>query len=400
MDGKEFYGLFCRERKAAIAYLTSQDEITQKMLVNWNTPDNQSILHQIARDGDTTYLSLLINVVRETLPDCGKVRALLMVSIINDNEAFSMELLKHPNVDLNNIHKQEHSWSSAIIYAALYCRRNILEHLIEKVRDGTIKTHNNAFDLTRSLCSSVLHSKNDENTCMGCMTLILSFAHQQFGRNESFNTLLVKHVLPDLIEFSYTDILEYILKEYKEHDILLYSPYNFLGKAFLSSILSPRKTNTKIITILLSYLVHLNQTQPFIYSKETILVEWLQYLLRGSANELNDSECILILSAFQLLFDDIDEDAIIAICQTDFSSWIYENMIKRTRDRNLQTVKVLCLSGVTFKLGFIRNLYRDSNKIYDAYQYTNLFDMLRVRLEIRDIQENMKRIMTSLFHRA
>ena len=392
MYGKEFYGLFCSDRETAIDYLTSQDEITQKRLVNWETQDNQTILHQIAREGDLAYLHIILDLANDAVINSEKVLTPLMVSIINDNEAFSLELIKHPIVDLNKIHKTINSWYSAINYAASYCRYNILVYLIEKVRDGTIKTRNNAFDLISNLCSNVLYSKNEENTCMGCVKALLSFAHQQFGRNESFNTLLVKHVIPALVSSSYPDILEYILKEYKERDVLLFSPYNFLSKAFLSPMNNPRKVNSKIIMILLSYLLHLNQTQPFIYSKETILAYWLQYLLRGSENKLNDIESTLILSAFQLLLEDVDEDSVQNVCQTDFSTWIYENMIKRNRTRNLVTVKILCLSGVTFRLGYIREFYDDFDSI-------NLFDALKLRLEIRDIQENMTNLAKTLFHR-
>ena len=99
MDGKEFYKLFCCDRKKAIDYLLSQDENTQKQLVNWKTHDHQSVLHQIARDGDTTYLSTILNLVDEKILNTEYVYTPLMESIINDNASVSFVLLKHPLVD-------------------------------------------------------------------------------------------------------------------------------------------------------------------------------------------------------------------------------------------------------------------------------------------------------------
>jgi len=384
MDGKDFFRFFCCDRKAAVDYLLVQNVDTQKKLVNWTTTDNQTIIHQIARDGDTSYLSLILNLANENIINSEKVLTPLMVSIINNNESFSLEMMKNPKVDLGKMYKGTNAWGSALNYAAIHCRYDILVYLIEKVRNGIIKAANNAFDLISTLCDNVLYNKNNENSCMRCIQALLKFAHLQFGNNESFNTLLTKHVIPALVTCSYADILLWICKEYKNRNILVYSPYNFLGCAFVSTYHNPRKADTKIIAMLFSYLLYLNQTQPFTYSSDTIFGNWMNYLTSASWNKLNDRECFLVLSAFILLLEDITEDAVMHSCRNVFSRWMYYTFFKHKRERNRMSINVIFYSGVSFRLGYIC----DKPEMFN-FNHINLFDMMLVRLEIIEIQERM-----------
>ena len=248
--------------------------------------------------------------------------------------------------------------------------------------------------------------KKSEEKLFVCIKSMLIFAYQQFGQKETFNRLLSDHILPELIAYSYPNIFLYIIEEYDDRDILIYRPYRHLEKAFGTRNSNRyRKVDPKISTVLLAYLLHLNQKSPYIYTTETILNSWIEYLHCSIHTERNKRRCFYILSAFFLLLEDVVlDDATRVKFEEEFSSWIYRYSHKPPTIVNANTIRILFLSGVIFRIGFIHhepsNTYTIRNAFSETFTNISLFDMLRVRIEIGKIQDRMRNIISILFNRA
>lgn len=131
MEGREFYRLFCSDRKNALNYLLTLSQEDKIRLVNWKPKsEDNTILHQIARDGNEEGLDIVMSYIdARTINHMGDSTPLVL-SLKYKNTRIAERLVECDKIDLDYMTKYYKTQNSALHYAALYCNHVIFEKII------------------------------------------------------------------------------------------------------------------------------------------------------------------------------------------------------------------------------------------------------------------------------